>query len=113
MTCCCARFDPDGTVTIANARHPSPYCDGREVEVEAGLPWGIVAGVEYGVTVVAGGRSVLVPDRVVDASNAKGELFGFDRTREIAGKSAQEFADAAKARGQNDNITVVTIRSAG
>ncbi len=24
VTCCCARFDADGTVTIANAGHPSP-----------------------------------------------------------------------------------------
>ena len=43
VTCCYA----NGTVTIANAGHPSPYCDGREVEVEAGLPLGIAPGVEY------------------------------------------------------------------
>jgi hypothetical protein len=47
VTCCCARFGPEGTVTIANAGHPSPYCDGREVAVEAGLPLGVVAGVAY------------------------------------------------------------------
>ncbi len=38
------------------------------------------------------------------------ELFGFDRARDISGKSAQEIADAAKAWGQNDDITVVTVR---
>ena len=41
-------------------------------------------------------------------------MFGFDRTREISTKSAQEIAEAAKASGQNDDITVVTVgRNAG
>jgi len=53
VTCCCACFDPDGPVTIANAEHPSPYCDGREVAVEAGSPLGVVRGIEYAETVVA------------------------------------------------------------
>ena len=60
VTCCCARFDTDGTVTIADAGHPSPYWDGREVEVEAGLPLGVAAGVEY-VATVRGGGSRLCP----------------------------------------------------
>ena len=42
--------------------------------------------------------------------NMKRELFGFERTREISVKSAQEIAEAAKAWGQNDDITVVTVR---
>ncbi len=112
VTCCCVRFDADGTVTIANAGHPSPYCDGREVEVEAGLPLGIAAGVEYSELVMRGERLTLVSDGVVEAENAQRELFGFDRTREISTKSAQEIAEAAKAWGQNDDITVVTVRRA-
>jgi hypothetical protein len=58
----------------------------------------------------AGDRFVLLSDGVVEAANAQGELFGFDRTREISGKSAQEIAEAARAWGQNDDITVVTVR---
>lgn len=50
---------------------------------------------------------------LLEAENRSGELFGFDRTREISGKSAREIADAAKAWGQNDDITVVTVRRAG
>ena len=99
VTCCCARFDADGTVTIANAGHPSPYCDGREVEVEAGLPLGIAPGVEYAEFVTRGEQFTLVSDGVVEAENAQRELFGFDRTREISSKSAQEIAEAAKAWG--------------
>jgi serine phosphatase RsbU (regulator of sigma subunit) len=111
VTCCCALFAADGSVTIANAGHPAPYCDGREVEVEAGLPLGIMDGMPYGESVLAGGRFSFVSDGVVEAENAHRELFGFDRTREISGKSAQEIAEVAKAWGQTDDISVVTVRS--
>ncbi len=107
VTCCCARLDPDGTVTIAHAGHPSPYCDGREVVVEPGLPLGVVRGTEYAETVVSGKQFTFVSDGVVEAENDQRELFGFDRTREILMKSAAEIADAAKAWGQNEDITVV------
>ena len=110
VTCCCARFDASGPVTIANAGHPSPYCDGREVEVEAGLPLGVVAGVAYEESVVRGERFTFVSDGVVEAENSRRELFGFDRTREISGRTAREIAGTAQAGGQNDYITVVTVR---
>ncbi len=110
VTCCCAHFRVDGMVTLANAGHPSPYCDGRELETEAGLPLGIAPGVQYAESVARGERFTFISDGVVEAENAQRELFGFDRTREISGKSAQEIADAAKAWGQNDDITVVTVR---
>ena len=112
VTCCCARFDPKGTVTIANAGHPAPYCDGQEVAVEAGLPLGVVPSVVYEELAVSGNQFTFVSDGVVEAENSQRELFGFDRTRDISGKSAQEIADAAKAWGQNDDITVVTVRRA-
>ncbi len=110
VTCCCARFDADGNVTIANAGHPAPYCDGRELVIESGLPLGIVPGVEYAESVVRGERFTFISDGVVEAENAQRELFGFDRTREISSKSAQEIAEAARAWGQTDDITVVTVR---
>jgi len=111
VTCCCARFDADGAVTLANAGHPAPYCDGREVEIEAGLPLGIASGVEYAESVAHGERFTFVSDGVVEAENAQRELFGFNRTREISTKPAHEIADAAKAWGQTDDITVVTVRA--
>ncbi len=110
VTCCCARFEAGGKVTIANAGHPSPYCDGREIEIEAGLPLGVVAGIEYEETVVDGGRFTFISDGVVEAENAQRELFGFERTKEISRQTAKEIADAAKAWGQTDDITVVTVR---
>ncbi len=111
VTCCCARFDADGTVTVANAGHLAPYAAGREVEVEAGLPLGVVGGAEYTESSLRlDGQFTLMSDGVVEAENAQRELFGFDRTRAISTKSAREIADAAKAWGQNDDITVVTVR---
>ena len=111
VTCCCACFYTDGTVTIANAGHPSPYCDGRELTMEPGLPLGVVPGIEYQQTVVHGKQFTFVSDGVVEAENDQRELFGFDRTRDISMKPAAEIADAAKAWGQTDDITVVTVRS--
>ena len=65
---------------------------------------------ETRITLRPGAQVTLVSDGVVEAENAQRELFGFDRTREISGKSAREIAEAAKAWGQNDDITVVTVQ---
>ena len=111
VTCCCALFAPDGTVTLANAGHLAPYLDGAEVETEAGLPLGLAPGAEYAETRAALGKGAItfLTDGVVEAENAQRELFGFDRTREISGQSALEIAEAARVWGQNDDITVVTV----
>ena len=110
VTACCARFDPDGRVTIANAGHLPPYCDGQEVATEGGLPLGIAAEVVYEEAILSGERFTFTSDGLVEAENAQRELFGFERAREISMKSAREIAEAAKAWGQNDDITVVTVR---
>ena len=110
VTCACARFDPDGQATIASAGHPSPYAGGHEVPVAAGLPLGIAAGTTYEEFVARERSFTFVSDGVVEAENAQRELFGFERTREISTQSAQEIAAAARAWGQNDDITVVTVR---
>ena len=81
--------------------------------MEAGLPLGIAPGVEYAEFVTRGQQFTLVSDGVVEAENSTRELFGFDRTREISTKSAQQIADAARAWGQNDDITVVTVKRIG
>ncbi len=57
-----------------------------------------------------GQHFTFISDWVVGAESAQRELFGFDRTREISGKSAEETAEAAQAWGQNDDITVGTVR---
>ncbi len=110
VTCCCARFHPDGTTTVANAGHLAPYADGREVDVEAGLPLGLVTGIAYPETIVRGSSVTFLSDGVVEAEDPQRELFGFHRACDLSTHSATGIADAARAWGQNDDITVVTVR---
>lgn len=111
-TCLCARIYPDGTVKIANAGHLSPYRDGREIELMPSLPLGVIADAEYEQTTFQlsrGDRLVFLSDGVVEATNAEGELFGFDRTRQVSNESARYIAQTAKHFGQTDDITVLSI----
>jgi serine phosphatase RsbU (regulator of sigma subunit) len=65
---------------------------------------------EVAARLAPGEQLVLVSDGVVEAENARRELFGFERTREMSMKSAAEIAEAALAWGQTDDITVLTVR---
>ncbi len=112
VTCLCAHIAPGGILTLANAGHLPPYRNGEEVQVESGLPLGIAPDTAYAestVRLAAGDTLTLLSDGVVEARNAQGHLFGFDRTREISGKSAEEIAQAARQYGQQDDITVLTL----
>jgi len=113
VTCVCARFETDGNATLANAGHLPPYLDGTEINLDANFPLGVTREVQYGETSVSvSPESVvtLVSDGVVEAMNARRELFGFDRTREISTTNAGKIVKAARAWSQNDDITVVTVR---
>jgi hypothetical protein len=113
VTCCAALLSLAGEVVVANAGHLAPYKDGIELPVEPELPLGIVAGASYAESRFhldgAHGLTFL-SDGVVEATNTQGQLLGFDRTRDISTRSAPEIAEAARAWGQNDDITVVTVR---
>ncbi|HBY63693.1 MAG TPA: hypothetical protein DEH78_28040, partial [Solibacterales bacterium] len=105
VTCCCLRLGE--RITVANAGHPPPYTDGQESAIPSGLPLGLVAEADYEEAVLNGSVMTLVSDGVIEAANAAGELFGFERTAAVSTKSAGEIAEAARAWGQNDDITVV------
>jgi hypothetical protein len=112
VTCGCALLDKGGCVTLANAGHIYPYRNGEELEVPSGLPLGLIANPAYPETriqIVPGDRLTFVSDGVVEARNAKGELFGFDRTRQLSMQPADAISRAAQSFGQDDDITVVTI----
>jgi len=107
-----ARISATGSVTIANAGHLSPYLDGKEVELPGALPLGVMTGVAYETTqlfLAPGSRLTFYSDGVVEAQNQNGELFGFDRAREISTQPAAAIVEAARQFGQEDDITVVTI----
>jgi serine phosphatase RsbU (regulator of sigma subunit) len=111
-TCLCARIYPDGRMTIANAGHLSPYRDGREMELAADLPLGVIADIRYEQATFElkpGDRLIFLSDGVVEATNAQGELFGFERTQQVSNEPARYIAQTAKRFGQNDDITVVSL----
>ena len=111
-TCLCARVYPDGTTTIANAGHLNPYRDGREIALTGSLPLGVIADVEYEQATFQlhrGDRLVFLSDGVVEATNADGELFGFERTQQVSNESARYIAQTAQRFGQTDDITVVSL----
>jgi serine phosphatase RsbU (regulator of sigma subunit) len=93
----------------------SPYLDGREVELPGALPLGVMSGMVYETIQFAlspGSRLTFYSDGVVEAQNQKGELFGFDRARDLSTQPAAAIVEAAKQFGQEDDITVVTIERA-
>ena len=111
-TCLCAGLGSDGTIVFANAGHLSPYLDGSELALENGLPLGVDAASGYHESTFRlppGARLTLLSDGVVEARNAQGELFGFDRTETISTESAEQIAAIAQAFGQEDDITVLTL----
>jgi hypothetical protein len=115
VTCCIANVSPRGILTTANAGHLAPYRNGEEVPLESGLPLGVTADAIYAestLTLTLGDSLTFLSDGVVEAQSPSGELFGFDRTREISGHSAEEIARAAQAFGQQDDITVLTLQFA-
>jgi phosphoserine phosphatase RsbU/P len=106
----------DGQVKIANAGHLPPWLDGREIELPGALPLGIAADSTYEVTEFAlepGSRLTFCSDGVVEAQNAQGELFGFERTQEGSTRRAADLAEVAHLFGQQDDITVVTVEWMG
>jgi serine phosphatase RsbU (regulator of sigma subunit) len=99
---------------LANAGHLPPYLNGREMAMEGSLPLGAVP--ETDVPVLRLDLSdedsvVLLSDGVVEAQDAEGRLFGFDRIEEMlrSGAGAAALANAAHAFGQEDDITVLTV----
>lgn len=115
-TCLVLRADPDGALTVANAGHLPPYCDGEELAVESGLPLGLHAQSTYEEArfeLKPGVQLTLLTDGVVEARSSSGELFGFARAQTLSRTSADKILEAARAFGQQDDITVVTLSLTG
>jgi serine phosphatase RsbU (regulator of sigma subunit) len=113
-TCLALRIEADGTATLANAGHIAPYLNGEELPIEGALPLGMSAGGEpstMNFKLKAGDRLVLMSDGIVEAMDADGKLFGFERVHELlrTATSAAEVASAAQAFGQEDDISVISV----
>jgi hypothetical protein len=114
-TCLVLHVDCDGKLTVANAGHLAPYVNGEEMTIENGLPLGLTAEASYPESTFRlepGDRLTFLSDGVVEARDAQGKLFGFERTRAISTQSAEKIAQAAQEFGQDDDITVLTLARA-
>lgn len=113
-TCLLLRIESSGVATLANAGHLAPYRDGKELPVTGSLPLGLSEDEVYNELVFRlheGETLTLYTDGILEARNAKGELYGFDRLNALlAGKpSVEQIVEAACAFGQEDDITVLSI----
>jgi hypothetical protein len=115
-TCLALRIERDGSATLANAGHLPPYLNGQELAMEGALPLGAIPGITFPMLrfkLSEGDMLMLMTDGIAEAQNAKGQLFGFDRIGEMLrkGLAAAALATAAQNFGQEDDITVLTVRS--
>ncbi len=113
-TCLVVFLDADGSLLLASAGHPGPFLNGRELALPPALPLGLSLGAEFEETsslLQVGDQLTLFSDGLLEARNSAGELFGFDRIGRMTNgcATASDYADAAMAFGQEDDITVVTV----
>ena len=114
VTCLAVRLDPSGCVALANVGHLSPWLNGSEIAFAGSLPLNIVAFAapeQVTLEMRAGDRLTLMTDGVVEARDAQGALFGFDRTQALMRQQAAPLvlAEAAIQHGQDDDLTVISI----
>lgn len=114
-TCVAIRMESTARMVIANAGHLSPFCAGREIVLPGSLPLGLSGDADYeSVTVDLEPDETLTlfTDGVLEARNPKGELYGFERLSSLMGAqpSVQQVVDAACSFGQDDDITVLSVK---
>jgi hypothetical protein len=115
VTCGATLIASDGNMTHANSGNPAPYRNGEELEVDPGLPLGILPENSYAETryqIAPGDQLTFVSDGVVEATNPEGDLYGFERTEAVSNQPAHAIAEAAKRFGQEDDITVLSVTCA-
>jgi len=111
-TCVAMHIAADGKTTIANAGHIAPYLNGKELAMAGNLPLGLNDSITFDQTTIQlkqKDRLLVITDGVIEAKNAKNELFGFNRARSISHLPAAFIVKAAEIFGQEDDITVVSI----
>jgi uncharacterized membrane protein len=113
ITCLCIKLSPNGQMKISNAGHLPFYKNGEELTSEGGPPLGLFPDLVYSESRFefnCGDSLILLSDGVVEATDAKEEEFGFERTKALTSRSAHDIAAAAQQFGQEDDITVVKLR---
>jgi Stage II sporulation protein E (SpoIIE) len=113
-TCVVARIDRSGTTTLANAGHLAPYREGKELPVNGSLPLGLTPDAAYDEVVFLlheGETLTFYTDGILEARNAAGELYGFDRVAALVGsdRTIEQMVEEACNFGQQDDITVFRV----
>jgi predicted ester cyclase len=128
VTCFYTILDPkSGSLSYANAGHDLPHLhrNGEAEELRArGMPLGLMPGMSYEEkeTILEAGNSALFySDGLVEAHDAKGEMFGFPRLRTLVAEHAKReplvdflMDELRSFTGdgweQEDDITLVTLQ---
>ncbi|MGB9407487.1 MAG: PP2C family protein-serine/threonine phosphatase, partial [Terracidiphilus sp.] len=89
-TCLALSIAANGEVILVNAGHLPPYLNGQPVMMEGALPLGIIENVEFSkmnLRMSAFDRLVMMSDGVMEAMDAEGNLFGFERVSKLLQKA--------------------------
>jgi predicted ester cyclase len=128
VTCFYAILDPkNGSMNYANAGHDLPYLwhggDCEELRAR-GMPLGLMAGMSYEqkeIELDAGEGVLFYSDGLVEAHDAKGEMFGFPRLQALVAEHGQNrslgdfllkelYSFTGDSWEQEDDITLLTLR---
>jgi len=82
--------------------------------LEGALPLGMISGLEISVMrfkLKQNDKLVLLSDGVVEAMDADGHLFGFERVHQLlqTASTAADVARSAQEFGQEDDISVISV----
>jgi serine phosphatase RsbU (regulator of sigma subunit) len=113
-TCLVLRITASGEATLANAGHLAPFREGQELPVAGSLPLGLSKDAVYDDLVFhlqVGETLTLYTDGILEARNARGGLYGFERLAELLGRkpSVEQIVETACSFGQQDDITVLSV----
>jgi len=128
VTCFYAILEPNsGSLSYANAGHDLPYlyrARGEAEELRArGMPLGLMPGMGYEekeIILEAGEETLFYSDGLVEAHNAKGEMFGFPKLKALIAEHAEErslgnllleelYSFVGEGWEQEDDITLLTL----
>jgi serine phosphatase RsbU (regulator of sigma subunit) len=133
VTCFYAILEPESaSVSYANAGHDLPYLHRNSGEAEelraTGMPLGLMPAMGYEekqTMLEAGEAALFYSDGLVEAHDAKGEMFGFPRLRALIAEHGEQrslgdflleelYSFVGEGWEQEDDITLLTLRcSAG
>jgi hypothetical protein len=113
-TCLVLRFDAEGSCALANAGHLAPFLNQDEMSLPDALPLALDPDATYETTsfrLAFSDRPTFYTDSLLEARNAAGEIFGFERLRVLIAtqQDARQAAEAAVTFGQDDDNTVLTL----